>query len=297
MNSPYSIRIFMPTGDPEGIRTIEKSNWVGSGLVFPRALFKSVMKRPELDRAGVYALIGPPESSGMVRIYVGEGDPIKDRLYSHSASKDFWTWCLAFSGKDGNLNKAHVQHLESRLINLAKLARRCELDNANQPGAPTMSEADAADAEGFLRELLLCLPAIGLNVFQVAEAPKLVEEVGAHVSTSPSTVQYQLHVKGLHAIGVESTDGFLVLAGSEAVLKESPGAPLQNSIFRKTLIEKGILIPSGDRLKLAIDYVFNSPSQASGTLVGRASNGRTEWRTREGKTLREIQDGLLTEGN
>lgn len=291
MNSPYSIRIFMPTGDPEGIRTIEKSNWVGSGLVFPRALFKSVMKRPELDRAGVYALIGPPESSGMVRIYVGEGDPIKDRLYNHSAKKDFWTWCVAFSSKDGNLNKAHVQYLETRLINLAKLARRCELENLNQPSAPTLSEADTADSEGFLREMLLCLPAIGVNVFQVAVSSQVVSEVNE--SSDAEGPIFHLEARGIKAKGRESANGFLVFSGSEAVVKESKGAPQQTTMFRNVLLEKGVLVPDGDKLRLAIDYLFNSPSQASGALVGRASNGRTEWKTADGKTLREVQDGQL----
>jgi hypothetical protein len=27
MNKPYSIKIFLPGGDPDGLRTIEKSNW------------------------------------------------------------------------------------------------------------------------------------------------------------------------------------------------------------------------------------------------------------------------------
>lgn len=38
MPKPYSIIIFLPGGDPDGIRTIEKSNWSGAGLVVPRAM-------------------------------------------------------------------------------------------------------------------------------------------------------------------------------------------------------------------------------------------------------------------
>ena len=29
---PYAIKIFMPGGDPDGLRTIEKSNWSGCGF-------------------------------------------------------------------------------------------------------------------------------------------------------------------------------------------------------------------------------------------------------------------------
>jgi len=35
----FSVRIFIPTGEPEGLRIVEKSNWTGQGMVFPRSLF------------------------------------------------------------------------------------------------------------------------------------------------------------------------------------------------------------------------------------------------------------------
>jgi hypothetical protein len=36
MTKPYSIKIFLPGGDPDGLRTIEKSNWSGAGIVLGR---------------------------------------------------------------------------------------------------------------------------------------------------------------------------------------------------------------------------------------------------------------------
>ena len=33
------------------------------------------------------------------------------------------------------------------------------------PALPSMSEMDVADAEGFLEEILLCLPVLGINEF------------------------------------------------------------------------------------------------------------------------------------
>jgi hypothetical protein len=118
-HKPYWIRILFPDGDPDGLRTIEKSNWNGTGIIIPRTLLRESKQSPEFARTGVYVLVGPPEESGLPRIYVGEGDPIKPRLEQHAAKKDFWTSCIAFTSKDGNLNKAHVQFIESRLIELA----------------------------------------------------------------------------------------------------------------------------------------------------------------------------------
>lgn len=46
MSKPYSIRIFLPGGDPDGLRLIEKSNWSGVGLVIPRVLFADARRHP-----------------------------------------------------------------------------------------------------------------------------------------------------------------------------------------------------------------------------------------------------------
>ncbi|WP_019559504.1 GIY-YIG nuclease family protein [Caldimonas manganoxidans] len=129
----FSVRIFVPMGDPEGLRIIEKSNWTGQGLMFPRAIFAEVRQRPELQRAGVYVLWGPGVFGQLPRIYVGEGDFLRARLDQHHKQKDFWTHAIVFTSKDQNLNKAHVQYLEARLVSLASQARRAELDNGNVP--------------------------------------------------------------------------------------------------------------------------------------------------------------------
>lgn len=94
---------------------------LAAGIVIPRALMGEAKRRRELDRTGVYVLVGPPEESGLPRVYVGEGDPIRPRLEQHAARKDFWTSCVAFTSKDENLNKAHVQYIESRLVALAEV--------------------------------------------------------------------------------------------------------------------------------------------------------------------------------
>ena len=80
---------------------------------FPVRSLAEAKQRKELSRTGVYVLVGPPEDSGLPRFYVGEGDPIRPRLEQHAAKKDFWTTCIAFTSKDENLNKAHVQYLEA----------------------------------------------------------------------------------------------------------------------------------------------------------------------------------------
>ena len=56
MNVPFSLRVFVADGDPDGLRIVDKSNWIGKALVFPRALLPPVKARPELAQTGVYLL-------------------------------------------------------------------------------------------------------------------------------------------------------------------------------------------------------------------------------------------------
>jgi hypothetical protein len=63
--------------------------------------------------------------------------------------------------------------------------------------------------------------------------------------------------------------------------------------IRQSLIEQGILIEDGEQLVLTQDYAFDSPSSAAGVLLGRAANGRTEWKNAHGETLKEIQTQVV----
>lgn len=290
----YSIRVFLPDGDPEGIKIVEKFNWSGIGLVIPRSLLPHAKKEhPELGRTGVYLLTGLTEESALPQLYIGEGDPILPRLEQHALKKDFWTHLIAFTGSDHNqnLNKAHVQHLESRLVEIARTAKRCVLQNGNIPQPPTLSRADRADTENFLADVLLCLPVLGYPFFEMAAT--MSAEAALHPLTAPAIapVPFQLASKGIRAQGQESAAGFVVKAGSTAVATEVPSIHDFLKRLRADLKSQGVLVP-GEKgnLVLTQDYTFTSPSNAAGVLLGRASNGRVEWTTAEGVTLKAVQE-------
>lgn len=166
LSKPFSLRIFVADGDPDGLRLVERSNWVGKAIVFPRALLPKIKQRDELSQTGMYLLLGPREDGEGEMLYIGEGDPIRPRLESHYAQKDFWNRAVCFVAAPGQLNKAHVQFLESNLIRLAKAAKRLPLDNANQPAEPSLSEADCADMQVFLENMLGMLPVLGIHAFE-----------------------------------------------------------------------------------------------------------------------------------
>jgi len=277
---PFSLRIFVANGDPDGLRVVERSNWIGQALVFPRALLPQVKQREELNKTGVYLLLGPRADGDGEMLYIGEGDPIRPRLESHYAQKDFWSRAVCFVAMAGQLNKAHVQFLESNLVRLAQAAKRLPLDNGNTPTEPSLSAADRADMEVFLENMLGMLPVLGVHAFEQAAAP-----VGKRV------VLLACKGKGVEAHGFESTQGFVVKAGSRAVVEVTPTFEQMRGTreLRRDLIASGVLVLDGASYRFTQDYVFTAPSAASDMVLGGSSNGRTMWKDAQGRTLKELQ--------
>jgi hypothetical protein len=277
----FSIRIILPEGSPDGLRIVEEPNWTGCGVVCPRSLFNEVKCRPEFARAGVYVLLGLPNESELRQVYAGEGAPIRLRLVQPMETKDFWTSLICFTSKDSNLNKAHVQYLESRLLELAREAKRCDLENANSPQLPSVSEADVAEIEGFFDEMLLCFPVLGISVFEKPEAQ------------TPQSILLILMAKAIQGSGYDAPQGFVVNRGSEAVREEVPSIHRYLSELRESLVKHGILEVQNGKYRFAQGYVFDSPSTAAGVLLRRSANGRIEWKTKEGRTLKELQEIVM----
>lgn len=282
---PYSIKIFLPDGDPDGLRLIEKSNWTGIGVVFSRSGYKEALKRDEFMRTGVYVLVGSSENSSLPTIYIGEGDPVRPRLDWHYANKDFWNWATFFVTSNQSLNKAHVKYLESRLIALAQDAKQCNLDNSNDSNQPNLSEADVADMESFIQDMLKVFPLVGLSVF---EKPEQITEERQFLYIS---------AKGVSAKGYEANGGFVVLEGSESVMTEVPSSHEATSNLRRDLIKNGVFQEEKDRYIFTENYLFSSPSAASDVVLGNSSNGRICWKDGKGKTLKAIQAASTKNNN
>ena len=276
-----SIRLFLAEGTPDGLWLVEKSNWTGLGLVLPRSGYAQARTRVELTRPGVYVLVGPSETvADRQRVYVGEADVLGKRLDQHQASKDFWTKAVVFTSKDQNLNKAHVRYLESRLLTLASEAGRCEVDNANAPGAPSLSEAEAAEMDVFLDEMLVLFPVLDVQAFE-----RIAEEVSQRLRAGGPHAQ---------AEGADTPDGFIVFAGSLARKATVPSIHRYMLDIREQLLAEGTLVDEGESLRFTRDFLFNSPSTAAGVVLGRTANGRLEWKDGQGRTLRDIGTAALT---
>lgn len=231
---PFSIRIFVPSGNPEGVRIVSRDDWPGKAIVFPRELLGEVKGRLEYKQPGVYLLAG------------------------------------------GRLNKAHVQHLESRLVALAREAGLADLDNGNQPLTPALSEE--VDAE----------------IQEETEQKTASRQGGKRAdiySALPRGMRFTFHSStGMRATLELLEGGVIVKAGSEAVLETKQHFEIHGASYaakRRELIESGILMPGNKNYQFSEDQFFSSASAAASVIAGQNHNA-DHWVADDGTNLGDM---------
>ena len=82
MSDPFTIRIFVPDGDPEGIKIIDRMNWTGLGIVFPRSRWHEVKQRS----GTLFNCIEPYGDGGKYKLFFSEkAQPIGPIPYADAA--------------------------------------------------------------------------------------------------------------------------------------------------------------------------------------------------------------------
>ena len=278
MSLGKSISLFLIDGTPDGVIACELSNWTGKGYKIPRNNLKDVSDRSDLKKPGVYFLIGRNEYDKET-VYIGESEDVFKRLYQHQ-EKDFWTEALVFMSKDENLNKAHIKYLEFLLHNEAIEANRYKVFNSNVPNKPAISEAEIAVMSEFSTNLKLLAGALGLKIFE-------------KLTKSLTSKQDKYHIdgaRGAAATGMRTPEGFVVFKGSKIANPEAPSIPKSFKKKRAEIISEKIVI----EYEFTQDYLFSSPSTAAAVVMGSSANGLTEWKLKDGSTLKENEQNADT---
>lgn len=274
-----TIKIFLIDGEPNGRMSCELSNWSGKAYKIPRIKIKDCSDRDDLTSTGVYLLFGK-DDTGKDQVYIGEAESILKRLNQQLTQKDFWNEAIVFISKDENLNKAHIKYLENRLHDIAKSTNRYTVDNSIIPTQSSISESDRAEMEEFIEYIKMLVNTLGHKVFDEKREFK------------PKQKQESFLIKaarGADGQGEPTSDGFVVFKNSKAA------ATIVNSMtpnfitYRQKLIDEGVLIDKGEFFEFSDDYIFSSPSTAAAMVMGRNANGLTEWKNKDGKTLKEFE--------
>ena len=274
-----TIKIFLIDGESNGRMSCELSNWTGKAYKIPRIKIKDCVDREDLNNTGVYLLFGKNDSD-KDSVYIGEAEAILKRLNLHLTQKDFWNETIVFVSKDDNLNKAHIKYLESRLFEIATQAKRYNIENSVSPTQSSISESDKAEMEEFIENIKMLVNTLGHKLFDEKREIK------------PQQKQEYFYIKaarGAEGQGVQTSEGFVVFKDSKATFK-TVNSLLENFVnLRNKLIEEKVLINKGEYYEFAEDYIFNSPSAAASIVMGRTANGFTEWKQKDGTTLKDYE--------
>ena len=77
---PRTIQIFLPSGDPSGIRIAEQTTSIIRLIEVPRSNMADFLKMPEAKQVGLYFLVSGDSKD---ELYIGQSGDVGTRLMQH----------------------------------------------------------------------------------------------------------------------------------------------------------------------------------------------------------------------
>lgn len=284
-----SIELFLVNGSADSLIIAELSNWNGKAIKIPRIEVASC-NRDDITQAGVYFLFCK-EEDGSDSVYIGEAENVKERLVQHlidyqsEKEKYYWTTAAIFIGRD--LNKALIRYLENRFVDIAKTCKRYTVLTKNTYKNTVMKESQIAVMEEFIDNVKVLINTLGYKVL----------EPFAHTESNSSKVDDELlylSTGTASASGKVTTEGFVVFEG--AVLNEKTSTK-SLSVGMQKLRQKIMDSEKVKNLKTTEDILFSSSSAAADYILGYSVSGPKTWKTKDGRTLKEIENSETTDGD
>lgn len=291
MQQPRTIMTYLCSGNPNGTKTVEFSNRLIKGIAIPRKDLKTLEVK-EAEYSGIYFLIGENEE-GWDLAYIGQATNLRKRLVEHynNTKKDFWTLAIAFTYKDGSLTESDINYLEKESIYIAKKVDRYEIQNSTNWNNGLIQDYRIPDMQEFIDDLKILLANLWI--------PILKEFTDKKIQLDETTIYY-LSNRGTRAEWIYTEEGFLVLKWSIWPLDLAPAARNNRKYYatrhRPELLQQGVIKEQWNEIVFLKDFLFSSPSAASSSIVGASSNGRNDRKTKDGKTLHEMERITSTSG-
>jgi hypothetical protein len=289
--TPKTIQIFLPGGDPRGIRVAEITTRIVQVIEVPRSLLQDFLKMPESDQVALYFLFGEAED-GSEKVYVGQSGSLRMRLVQHNKEKDFWERALVLISGTNRLIVNHTLFLEWYCIQAVRKAARYADENGNSGSRPHTPAPLEADCMEIFETGQILLATLGYPIFNAVAKPAATTaptlDPVAEPTPTPSNSDEIFFCKadGVDGRGLYTTEGFVVLKGS--IGRKSNMQGLIGHAYeqlRLKLLKSGVVQEQGDNIIFAKDHLFKKPSPAAVALMGRTANGWLEWKSAEGKTL------------
>ncbi len=275
---PLTIQIYLPFGDPQGIRVAEITTRTVQVFDVPRNEIAAFFAMPEANQVAVYYLFGDEAEDRRTQCYIGQTNAVRQRFKDHLAQKAFWSRALIAVSRTNTQTDTHARYLEWRSIQRGYEASRYALENGNAGSRPHTPAPLQAECEEIFETIGTLLATLGFPLFQplATAAPK----------STDLTVYCQR--RGADAKGIYSSDGLTVFKGSTCASDPTPKATDKNLRDRRTrLLKEGTLAIEDHAIVFTRDTHFKTPSGAADVVLFTSTNGWTEWKTETGMTLGE----------
>lgn len=281
-----NIQLYLMDGNVNGRIKCTLANWTGLAFKIPRTSLDVCKDRPELRQTGVYFLFGKDENDRNV-VYIGQagirknGEGILNRLFEHNRNpkKDYWTEAIALTTSNDSLGPTEISYLEHQFYKLALNAKRYDVKNDNDPTPGNVSEEKQSELDEFIDYAEVVVGTLGHKVFV-----PLIDNNNPD-NTSSENITFYCNRGGINAIGVRTSDGFVLKKGSiisQRVTKSCPDFVLKRREQYKNIIDAN--------RNVLEDILFNTPSGAASFACGGSANGNVEWKTSEGITIKELDE-------
>ena len=289
-----NINMFLMDGEVTGKIKCTLSNWTGVIYKIPRIQLGYLKSRDEMKQSGIYFLFGRDEDKQKDVTYIGQattrknGEGVLLRIQEHTRDThaDYFNDVIILTTQNNSFGPTEISYLENKFTQLAKEAGRYIVKNSNDPNPGNVTEEKESELDEIVENTLMIIGTLGYRVFV-----PMTKKVSQDLTDNHSTYLYlkrktKKSNKVIEATCERTTEGFVVLEGSQVEIKDSPYLPASLKEMRQNLIASRVIQDGVLKEK----QLFSSPSYAAAFLLGMQTNGRTDWKDQDGRTLKELEE-------
>lgn len=293
MNNSKNFNLFLLDGEVTGRIKCTLSNWTGLAFKIPRLYLDKCKDRRDLKQSGVYFLFGKNDNDDNV-VYIGQagirknGEGVLFRVCEHLKDDFYFTEAVMLTTQNNSFGPAEISYLENKFTNMATETDRYKIINGNDPNPGNVTEEKESELEDFIEYSKMVLGVLGYKIF----VPIVDRSEKFNTSNKDEDLLLYLSRKSrksnktIKAQCKRTNEGFVVLKGSMIEEIDSRAIPKSIKELRDKNRKNNEIIDG----KIIKDHLFNSPSYAAAFILGMQTNGRTDWRNKNGRTLKELEE-------
>lgn len=296
MNNSKNFNLYLMDGDVTGRIKCTLANWTGLAYKVPRSYLDKCKDRQDLKQSGVYFLFGKNDN-GEDEVYIGQagirknGEGVLFRVAEHLKDETYFSDAVMLTTQNNSFGPTEISYLENKFTNMAISTDRFKVRNGNDPNPGNVTEEKESELEDFVEYSKMVLGVLGYKLFVPLVKSTGEENVEEHIEENEELILYlsrkvKTSNKIIEAKCMRTNEGFVVLKDSMIEKIDSPSIPKTIKDIREKCRGANEIIDG----RLTKNYLFNSPSYAASFVIGMTTNGRTDWKTENGLTLKEFEE-------